>query len=116
MGSTTGRYTGILRAQAYVGLEERDALVDVPNAFPYIRCIETEKAGYLIRQHLYGSLYDRIRLIHYSFKADYLLIRAVHDHFLNLLRNAGLLSSSSAASETVMPKAYPPHPPGPNKC
>jgi phosphoinositide-3-kinase, regulatory subunit 4 len=41
--------------------EERDALVDVPNAFPYIHCLETEKGGYLIRQYLYSSLYDRIR-------------------------------------------------------
>jgi phosphoinositide-3-kinase, regulatory subunit 4 len=43
--------------------EERDSLVDVPNAFPYIHCLETEKGGYLIRQYLYSSLYDRIRCI-----------------------------------------------------
>lgn len=58
MGSTNARYSTYLQRLI---VEERGALADVPNAFPYIRCIETEKAGYLIRQYLYGSLYDRIR-------------------------------------------------------
>nr|CAG8541391.1 2408_t:CDS:10 [Entrophospora candida] len=40
--------------------EEREALSEIPNAFPYQRIIETEKAGYLIRQHFFNSLYDRI--------------------------------------------------------
>jgi phosphoinositide-3-kinase regulatory subunit 4 len=48
--------------------EERDSLVDVPNAFPYIHCLETEKGGYLIRQYLYSSLYDRIRCITLSYE------------------------------------------------
>ncbi|KAI8827076.1 uncharacterized protein EV422DRAFT_549569 [Fimicolochytrium jonesii] len=39
---------------------ERDLLLDVPNAFPYQRIMETERAAYLIRQHLYSNLYDRI--------------------------------------------------------
>ncbi|KAF0433331.1 ARM repeat-containing protein [Gigaspora margarita] len=40
--------------------EEKAALSEVPNAFPYQRIIETEKAGYLIRQYFFSSLYDRI--------------------------------------------------------
>ncbi|RHZ45574.1 hypothetical protein Glove_669g16 [Diversispora epigaea] len=40
--------------------EEKEALSEVPNAFPYQRIIETEKAGYIIRQHFFSSLYDRI--------------------------------------------------------
>lgn len=40
---------------------ERDALVDVPNALGYQRILETSTHGYLIRQFMYSSLYDRIR-------------------------------------------------------
>jgi phosphoinositide-3-kinase regulatory subunit 4 len=32
----------------------------VPNALPYQRAIETETNGYLVRQFLYNSLYDRL--------------------------------------------------------
>ncbi|KAK3318680.1 hypothetical protein B0H66DRAFT_517008 [Apodospora peruviana] len=39
---------------------ERRALVDVPNALPYQRAIETETNGYLVRQFFYNSLYDRL--------------------------------------------------------
>ena len=46
-----------------IGPEEREALLEVPNAFPYQRIIETEKAGYLIRQYFFSSLYDRIRCV-----------------------------------------------------
>lgn len=40
---------------------EQDALESVPNAFTYQRVVETDRAAYLVRQHLYSSLYDRIR-------------------------------------------------------
>jgi phosphoinositide-3-kinase regulatory subunit 4 len=40
--------------------EQRKALADVPNALPFQRIIETETNGYLIRQFLYNSLYDRM--------------------------------------------------------
>ncbi|KAL8939260.1 MAG: hypothetical protein Q9211_002816, partial [Gyalolechia sp. 1 TL-2023] len=43
---------------------ERDALADVPNALGYQRVLETNTNGYLIRQFLYSSLYDRIRYVH----------------------------------------------------
>ena len=59
-----------MRVSTNLCVEERDLLTDVPNAFPYIRCIETEKAGYLIRQYLYGSLYDRIRYARHICDAD----------------------------------------------
>ncbi|KAI8799791.1 hypothetical protein BJ742DRAFT_686782 [Cladochytrium replicatum] len=39
---------------------EKNLLFDVPNALPYARVLETEKAGYVIRQHMFSSLYDRI--------------------------------------------------------
>ncbi|KAG6012341.1 hypothetical protein E4U43_007835 [Claviceps pusilla] len=41
-------------------LEERKLLVDVPNALPFQRIIETETSGYLVRQFQYSSLYDRL--------------------------------------------------------
>ncbi|KAA1080349.1 Serine/threonine-protein kinase, variant 2 [Puccinia graminis f. sp. tritici] len=39
---------------------ERGLLQDVPNVLTYQRAVETEKAGYLIRQWLTNNLYDRI--------------------------------------------------------
>ncbi|KAI3622883.1 VPS15 [Malassezia furfur] len=39
---------------------EREALSDVPNVLTYQEVIETEEAGYLVRQWLMCSLYDRI--------------------------------------------------------
>ncbi|TPX43846.1 hypothetical protein SeMB42_g04554 [Synchytrium endobioticum] len=39
---------------------QRDILLDIPNCFPYQRVFETERAGYLIRQYFFSSLYDRI--------------------------------------------------------
>ncbi|KAL8726583.1 MAG: hypothetical protein Q9166_006618 [cf. Caloplaca sp. 2 TL-2023] len=48
-----GKYVRALR-------RERDALSDVPNALPYQRVLETTTNGYLVRQYLYSSLYDRM--------------------------------------------------------
>ncbi|KAJ9161942.1 ARM repeat-containing protein [Coniochaeta hoffmannii] len=41
-------------------LRERTALAEIPNALPYERVLETETNGYLVRQFLYNSLYDRL--------------------------------------------------------
>ncbi|KAL2754373.1 hypothetical protein ACRALDRAFT_1063232 [Sodiomyces alcalophilus JCM 7366] len=41
-------------------IEQRNALVNVPNALPFQRIIETDTNGYLVRQFLYNSLYDRM--------------------------------------------------------
>ncbi|KAJ8060412.1 hypothetical protein OCU04_010740 [Sclerotinia nivalis] len=41
-------------------IRERKALADVPNALAYQRIAETETNGYLVRQYLYSSLYDRM--------------------------------------------------------
>ncbi|CAK9779867.1 ARM repeat-containing protein [Cutaneotrichosporon oleaginosum] len=40
--------------------KERDALSNMPNVLMYATFIETEKAGYLIRQWVGSSLYDRL--------------------------------------------------------
>ncbi|KAF9102549.1 Serine/threonine-protein kinase [Mortierella sp. GBA35] len=40
--------------------EERDNLSDVPNAIAFQKVLETDRAGYLIRQYFFSSLYDRI--------------------------------------------------------
>lgn len=40
--------------------KERETLATVPNVLTYQKVIETERAGYLIRQWLASSLYDRI--------------------------------------------------------
>ncbi|ORX99187.1 ARM repeat-containing protein [Basidiobolus meristosporus CBS 931.73] len=39
---------------------EREKLLELPNAFPYQRILETETAVYLIRQYFFSNLYDRI--------------------------------------------------------
>ncbi|TFY74461.1 hypothetical protein EWM64_g9551, partial [Hericium alpestre] len=39
---------------------EREALLDIPNVYNYQLFVETEKAGYLIRQWVASNLYDRI--------------------------------------------------------
>ncbi|SPO05888.1 related to protein kinase homolog VPS15 [Cephalotrichum gorgonifer] len=41
-------------------IEQRKALADVPNALAFQRIIETETNGFLVRQFMYSSLYDRI--------------------------------------------------------
>ncbi|OAL54246.1 ARM repeat-containing protein, partial [Pyrenochaeta sp. DS3sAY3a] len=48
--------------QTYVGrlLHERKVLVYVPNALAYHRVIETAACGYLVRQYIHSSLYDRL--------------------------------------------------------
>ncbi|EMR11180.1 hypothetical protein PNEG_00773 [Pneumocystis murina B123] len=38
----------------------REKLLNIPNAIPYRRVFETEKAGYLVREFFFSSLYDRI--------------------------------------------------------
>ncbi|KAI4272359.1 MAG: hypothetical protein LQ337_005359 [Flavoplaca oasis] len=48
-----GKYVQAIR-------RERGALSDVPNALPYQRAFETTTNGYLVRQYLYSSLYDRM--------------------------------------------------------
>lgn len=44
-----------------LAIEERDILSDVPNAIAFQKVLETDRAGYLIRQYFFSSLYDRIR-------------------------------------------------------
>lgn len=41
---------------------ERQALADVPNALTYQRVLETATAGYLVRQFIHSSLYDRVSI------------------------------------------------------
>ncbi len=51
----------VKRADLLAG--EREALADVPNALGYQRILETSTNGYLVRQYLYSSLYDRLRCV-----------------------------------------------------
>ncbi|OCK83609.1 ARM repeat-containing protein [Lepidopterella palustris CBS 459.81] len=41
-------------------LEERRLLAEVPNALGYHRILETSTNGYLVRQYIHSSLYDRM--------------------------------------------------------
>lgn len=49
-----------LDKQAAGLLRERRVLADVPNALPYHWILETPTNGYLVRQFIHSSLYDRI--------------------------------------------------------
>jgi len=42
---------------------DREALADIPNVYNYQAFVETDKAGYIIRQWVASSLYDRIRSV-----------------------------------------------------
>lgn len=42
---------------------EREALADIPNVYGYQSFVETDKAGYIIRQWVASNLYDRIRCV-----------------------------------------------------
>jgi phosphoinositide-3-kinase regulatory subunit 4 len=42
---------------------DREALLDIANVYNYQAFVETEKAGYLIRQWIASNLYDRIRCV-----------------------------------------------------
>jgi phosphoinositide-3-kinase regulatory subunit 4 len=42
---------------------EREALADIANIYSYQTFVETEKAGYIIRQWIASNLYDRIRYV-----------------------------------------------------
>ena len=42
-------------------LVDKEALADIANVYNYQAFVETDKAGYIIRQWLASNLYDRIR-------------------------------------------------------
>ena len=44
-------------------LVDREALADIANVYNYQAFVETDKAGYIIRQWLASNLYDRIRFV-----------------------------------------------------
>lgn len=41
-------------------IEERKKLLDIPNTLGYHRILESATNGYLVRQYIHGSLYDRM--------------------------------------------------------
>ena len=47
----------------YVTPVDREALLDIPNVYNYQAFVETDKAGFLIRQWIASNLYDRIRRV-----------------------------------------------------
>ncbi|KAL4891533.1 hypothetical protein BDV59DRAFT_194241 [Aspergillus ambiguus] len=51
-----------MRLDKYIGAiyRERKLLSDVPNALSYQRAIECSNSGYLVRQYIHSSLYDRM--------------------------------------------------------
>lgn len=64
---------------------EKEALADIANVYNYQAFVETEKAGYIIRQWLASNLYDRIRFAFVQLSSvcftNSLLVLAVRDRF-----------------------------------
>ena len=56
-----GRFVWHATVWLTAGLVEREALLDIPNVYSYQTFIDSDKAGYLIRQWVASNLYDRIR-------------------------------------------------------
>lgn len=46
-----------------IHLVDREALADIAGIYNYQAFIETDKAGYIIRQWVASNLYDRIRCV-----------------------------------------------------
>ena len=53
----------VSRVLLTVVLVDREALADIANVYNYQAFVETDKAGYIIRQWLASNLYDRIRFV-----------------------------------------------------
>lgn len=86
-------------------VDERQILADVPNALGYHRAFETSSNGYLVRQYVYSSLYDRMRSVN-STGPEVTLIEIAHDLFLKVLRNDGLRFSYSVPYATATPETF----------
>ena len=82
--------------------EQRDALSDVPNALGYQRILETSTNGYLVRQYLYSSLYDRLRYTVRTFTIESSLTLTVPDPSWKILNVNGWHSSFCVDCEIAM--------------
>lgn len=51
----------------FIALVEREALEGIPNVYSHQTFFETDQAGFIIRQWVSSSLYDRIRCLVVSF-------------------------------------------------
>ena len=65
---------------------DREALSDLANVYSYQSFVETDKAGYVIRQWVASSLYDRIRCVQllaqlYLSAHEQLWVHLAHDPF-----------------------------------
>lgn len=83
-------------------LGERDNLNDIPNVYSYQVFSETERAGYIIRQWLASSLYDRIRCAASTsgWVTNQLIRVSALAHSLAQLRRSGSHSKSWSVFET----------------
>ena len=82
-------------------------LADIPNALPYHRAIETSSNGYLLRQYLYSSLYDRMRYGDFHVRiTNWKLISLALDPFSRILKSDGFPFSFYVLYGTVMRETY----------
>jgi phosphoinositide-3-kinase regulatory subunit 4 len=76
-------YIGMWLNTDLLSIGERELLASVPNALAYQRIIETSTSGYLVRQYIHSSLYDRLRCVTFwtNVDASLSLTNTVRDHF-----------------------------------
>jgi phosphoinositide-3-kinase regulatory subunit 4 len=81
-----------MKLESYVKaiIRERKLLSDVPNALSHQRILETGTGGYLVRQYIHSSLYDRMRYASYILSARNFLTSAALDPFQKKSRRNGL--------------------------
>lgn len=86
---------------------DREALADIPNVYTYQSFVETDKAGYVIRQWVASSLYDRIRYVHIMLHASptHLTTNISHSHSVHPAHDL----SSPPLRRNGLPSNYSPH-------
>ena len=53
----------VFRVDKHFCAVDRESLGDIANVYNYQAFVETDKAGYIIRQWIASNLYDRIRYV-----------------------------------------------------
>lgn len=89
----TGKtYGQLLWSVSLTHLDERTQLADIPNALPNHRILQTSTSGYLVRQYVQSSLYDRMRwdVVNLPPKTLILICFIVTDHSWTISKRNGL--------------------------
>lgn len=76
-------------------------VADIPNVYNYQAFLETERAGYIIRQWIADNLYDRIRCVYYHGVDDVCLPTCSTRPFLSLVEKKWIAFQLLSAMKDV---------------